>query len=94
MKILKWGLLGLLGGLLILVALNWTTIKQLQTVNSLFDADKIVENFSNMDAAFLHHDLKLGDAKPWAEDIQELPETVMIAGEETNLTEALEELKR
>lgn len=92
MKILKWGLLGLLGGFLILVALNWTTIKRLQTVNSLFDADKIVENFSNMDAAFLHHDLELGDAKPWLEDIQDLPKSVMIAGVETNLADALEEL--
>jgi len=92
MKIFKWGLLGLLGGLLILVMLNWTTIKRLQTVNSLFDADKIVENFSNMDAAFLHHNLELGNPNPWAEDIQDLPETVNIAGVETNLTKALEEL--
>ena len=92
MKLLKWGGLGLLGGLLILVALNWTKIQRLLTVNSLFDADKIVENFSSMNAAFLHHDLTIGEPKPWPEDIQDLPETVMIAGEETNLAAALEEL--
>lgn len=32
-------------------------IKRLATVNTLFDADKIVDNFSNMDRAFLTHDL-------------------------------------
>ena len=79
MKLLKWGGLGLLGALLIFIALNWTNIQRLLTVNSLFDADKIVTNFSNMDAAFLHHDLTIGAPKPWPEDIQDIPETVMIA---------------
>jgi len=92
MKLFKWGAIGLLGALLILVALNWTKIQRLLTVNSLFDADKIVTNFSSMNAAFLHHDLELGEAKPWPEDIQDIPETVMIAGTETNLAAALEEL--
>jgi len=92
MKLFKWGAIGLLGALLILVALNWTKIQRLMTVNTLFDADKIVTNFSSMDSAFLHHDLELGEVKPWAEDIQEIPETVMIAGKEANLAAALEEL--
>jgi len=91
-RIFKWVGLGLLAVLILLVALNWSSIKRLQTVNSLFDADKIVENFSNMDAAFLHHDLTIGEPVPWPEDIQPLPETVMIAGGERNLAEALEEL--
>ena len=30
-------------------------------MNSLFDADRIVQNFSNMDAAFLHAELPRGD---------------------------------
>ena len=92
MKLFKWGLLGLLGGLLILVGLNWTKIQRLMTVNTLFDADKIVTNFSSMDSAFLHHDLEIGVPKPWPEDIQDIPETVMVAGTETNLADALEEL--
>ena len=92
MRFLKWFGLGLLGLILLVLALKWTTIKRLMTVNSLFNADRIVENFSNMDAAFLHHDLALGEAKPWPEDIQDLPETVMIAGVETKLADALEEL--
>jgi len=92
MRFLKW--LG--GGLLVLfvlfVAVNWTKIQRLLTVNSLFDTDKIVANFSGMDEAFLHHDLSIGEPKPWPEEIQELPETVMIAGKETKLADALEEL--
>ena len=60
MKVIKWGGLGLLGAVLIFTVLNWTKIQRLLTVNSLFDADKIVANFSNMDAAFLHHDLTVG----------------------------------
>jgi len=69
MRVLKWGGLGLLGLLILAVALNWTKIQRLLTVNSLFDADKIVENFSSMDGAFLHRDLAIGEAKPWEEDI-------------------------
>ena len=92
MKLLKWVGLGLLGVILVFTLLNWTNIQRLLTVNSLFDADKIVSNFSNMDAAFLHHDLTIGEPKPWPEDIQDIPETVMIAGVETKLTDALEEL--
>ena len=92
MKLLKWGGLGLLGALVLLVLFNWTKIQRLLTVNSLFDADKIVANFSNMDAAFLHHDLTIAEPKPWPEDIQDIPETVMIAGVETKLSDALEEL--
>ena len=92
MKLLKWGGLGLLGALVLLVLFNWTKIQRLLTVNSLFDADKIVANFSNMDAAFLHHYLTIAEPKPWPEDIQDIPETVMIAGVETKLSDALEEL--
>jgi len=76
----------------LLIALNYTKINRLMTVNTLFDADKIVENFSSMDAAFLHHDLKIGTLEPWPENIQELPDTVMIAGQERALTDILSEL--
>ncbi|MEP1230417.1 MAG: hypothetical protein ABJG88_07055, partial [Litorimonas sp.] len=44
-------------GLAVLMALNWGNIRRLLTVNSLFNAEKIVHNFSHMDTAFLHHDL-------------------------------------
>ena len=36
-------------------------INRLLVVNSLFDEDKIVENFSSMDSAFLHQALPKGD---------------------------------
>jgi len=89
MRIVKWAGLGLLAFLILIVAVNWTKIQRLLTVNSLFDADKIVENFSSMDSAFLHHDLKIGEPQPWEEDLQDLPETVMLAGKETPLSDAL-----
>ena len=75
------------------VASNWTNIKRLQTVNTLFDADKIVHNFSHMDEAFLHQDLK-GSTTPhlWEEDIQPLPEMVSIAGNERSLRTVLADL--
>ncbi len=75
------------------LALNWSKIKRLQTVNTLFDADKIVYNFSHMGEAFLHQNL---DASPtpfiWPEDPQPLPETVMIGGNEKRLAPLLEAL--
>jgi len=92
MRIVKWVGLGLLALLVLVIVLNWSTIQRLRTVNSLFDADKIVGNFSSMDAAFLHHDLKIGEPQPWEEDLQDLPETVMLAGNETPLSDALTEL--
>jgi hypothetical protein len=88
-RFVVYGLLGLMGGLALLVALNWSTIKRLQTVNTLFDADRIVENFSNMDAAFLHHDLEIGDPQPWPETIRPLPDTVEIAGVARKLKDVL-----
>ena len=63
-KILKWTVR--LAGLLIIAAIVvgiWKReeIALLLAVNSLFDADRIVQNFSNMDAAFLHVELPRGD---------------------------------
>ncbi|RKQ71510.1 hypothetical protein DES40_0833 [Litorimonas taeanensis] len=77
----------------VLIALNITKIKRLMTVNSLFDQDKIVQNFSHMDAAFLHHDLMVGPSKTWPESIKSLPQTVEIAGEERKLLDVLDELE-
>jgi CubicO group peptidase (beta-lactamase class C family) len=76
----------------LLLVLNVSKIKRLMTVNSLFNADRIVENFSNMDAAFLHHDLEIGEAKPWRENAKPLPNIVLINGELRELAEILQEL--
>ena len=75
------------------IAFNWTNIQRLKTVNTLFDEDKIVHNFSNMKSAFLHQQL---DASPtpfiFPEDIQPLPETVSINGQERDLEKLLVDL--
>lgn len=75
------------------IALNWGNIQRLKTVNSLFDADKIVHNFSNMDSAFFHHDLEGTDSVfIWPEALTTLPETVRINGTDRNLADLLEVL--
>ena len=75
------------------IAVNWTNIKRLQTVNTLFDADKIVHNFSHMNEAFLHQNLEVSDqAFIWPENPKPLPETVTVAGKPRNLAKLLETL--
>lgn len=75
------------------IALNWTKIKRLHAVNTVFDANKIVHNFSNMSVAFLNHQL---DASPqpilFEKGLLPLPEVVTIAGKELKLTDVLEQL--
>ena len=85
-----------LGGVVFLgafIAFNWENIQRLNTVNTLFDADKIVHNFSHMDEAFLHQDLA---ASPtpfiFPEDSQPLPETVTVNGQERDLEKLLVDL--
>lgn len=93
MKKLLWVLLALVMIAALIIGLNWTKIQRLQTVNTLFDADKIVYNFSNMDAAFLHQDLEIGgEPFVWPEAPEPLPETVKIAGKDKNLKKLLETL--
>lgn len=93
MKTLLKILLGSLVILALLVVLNFSKIKRLQTVNTLFDADHIVNNFSNMKEAFLYQQLD-GSAQPitWETNPVPLPETVTIAGNERNLVTLLETL--
>lgn len=55
--VLKWIVRALLALIIAAVAVGlWKReeITRLMAVNTLFDADRIVSNFSNMDAAFLH----------------------------------------
>ena len=95
MRVLKWIGFLILAVLLIAligVALNWASVKRLSKTLSLFNADKIVRNFSNMEEAFLHHDLNIGSPEPWQEEIRTLPETVFLKGKEHRLSDVLEEL--
>ena len=77
----------------LIIGFNWRTIKRLNTVNSLFDADKIIYNFSNMDSAFFHHHLN-PSPQPfiWPEALEPLPETVDINGQNRALAPLLETL--
>ncbi|MEX0311607.1 MAG: serine hydrolase domain-containing protein [Tateyamaria sp.] len=68
-KVLKWA--ARVGVLLIILAAAiglWKReeITRLLAVNSLFDADRIVSNFSNMDRAFIHKDIPTGGSDPSA----------------------------
>jgi len=93
MKTLVKILLGLVVIFGLLIALNFSKIQRLQTVNTLFDADKIVSNFSNMKEAFLYQQLD-GSVEPFvfSENPTPLPENVTIAGNERNLAQLLETL--
>lgn len=75
------------------IAFNWDNIQRLKTVNTLFDEDKIVQNFSNMDGAFLHQKL---DASPapfiFPKELRPLPETVTVNGQSRDLEKLLTDL--
>lgn len=62
--VLKWILrisLALIIAALLVGFWNREQIKRLLTVNSLFDENRIVSNFSNMEGSFLHRDIPRGD---------------------------------
>ncbi len=63
-RVVKWaGRLVILAAVVIVAVGLWKReeITRLMAVNTLFDADKIVQNFSNMDAAFLSRPVPRGD---------------------------------
>jgi len=88
-----WRILGAFVVLLIVVAvLNIGRIQRLMRVNSLFDANKIVYNFSHMDEALFSKTLPVsGEKHVWLETAQPLPEQVNINGKPQDLTAYLEE---
>lgn len=67
-------------------------IKRLYAVKTLFDADIIVDNFSNMDRGFLVHCLDVPLSDDWTIETVPLPDTVDIAGTERPLADVLAEL--
>ena len=76
------------------VGMNWPKIQRLQRVNSMFAADKIVHNFSNMRNALFAHDLPIS-AVPhmWPEAKRDLPELVHIGDQPRALSEFLTEVQ-
>jgi CubicO group peptidase (beta-lactamase class C family) len=87
-----------LGVLLVLAALwaivNFKNLQRLATVNSLFDADKIVHNFSNMDEALYSSPLPIsGTPHEWPVSLQTLPETFENRGESLNVQDVMLDTK-
>ncbi len=93
-RVLKSAGLIVLLGIILLLVLKWPHIQRLRAVNSLFDADKITYNFSNMDKAFLYQTLDTS-ALPymWDTDIRPLPAAVTIAGKDRNFATLLADLE-
>lgn len=92
-KIIKFIVFGLIA-LLVLVAFNFKSIQRLAKVNSLFDADKIVHNFSNMDEALPASPLPIsGEKHVWPVNLQPLPETFESYGEEYGVKDVMLETK-
>ncbi|MGB3456330.1 MAG: serine hydrolase [Litorimonas sp.] len=67
-------------------------VDRLMTVNTLFDADRIVGNFSNMDRAFLTRTLDVELRDDLRSNPSPLPETISIDGEDQPVSTILEEL--
>jgi CubicO group peptidase (beta-lactamase class C family) len=76
----------------IILFIHRDDIARLQTVNTLFDADVIVDNFSNMDRAFLTRTLDVPQAEDLVVENAPLPATVDIAGINRDTAEVLDEL--
>ena len=80
--------------LLILVGLNWASIERLIHVKSLFDADKIVQNFSHMDDLLFSSELpRSGEEHTWKIRLSSLPVNFTDRGKEKNTAAMLEELQ-
>jgi len=83
---------GVLIGILVVFAVTKRAdIKRLSAVNNLFDEDKIVQNFSNMDKLFLTRDVDVGNVPDYQEFFSPLPEIVTVQGEPRNLKGLLEQ---
>ncbi len=93
MKILK-----LFSGIFIVIAIiagiNWDTLHRLILVKSLFDADKIVYNFSNMDTLLFSDILpRKGREHQWRIDTSPLPELYSDRGINKSVSSMLQELQ-
>jgi CubicO group peptidase (beta-lactamase class C family) len=80
--------------ILVLVGLNWASIQRLIHVKSLFDADKIVQNFSHMDDLLFSSELpRSGKEHVWEVSLSSLPVNYTDRGKEKNTVAMLEELQ-
>ena len=92
--LIKFSLLGLIIIAALYVILNWSNMQRLFRVNSLFDEDKIVQNFSHMDGLLYSTPLPISGTKHvWPIDKHALPETFSWKNEDLNLVDVLAETK-
>ena len=78
--------------MIVLTVLNFSKVQRLLRVNSLFDANKIVHNFSHMDEALFSAPLMSGSQKHiWPVKIEPITEKVIISEQEQDLKAYLEE---
>ena len=89
-------LLGIAAALLVVACVGYVAKKddvdRLLVVNTMFDADKIVGNFSNMDRAFLVRELDVPIRDDLTGESRPLPETVDIGGTQQSTDAILDEL--
>jgi len=79
--------------LIVLLVFNFDRFQRLVRVNSLFEPDKIVQNFSNMQDAMFSSDLPAsGAAYDWPEKIAPLPQNVKVAGVDVKTEDYLKEI--
>lgn len=77
----------------VILAFNWGNLHRLIRVKALFDADKIVHNFSHMGGLLFADPLpKSGSVHEWPVSLSPLPETYLDRGTEKNTKAMLEEL--
>ncbi len=94
MKFFIYGLIGFVVLALVYAGLNWKNINRLLKVNSLFEEDKIVHNFSNMKDLLLADKLPVsGTQHIWPVSLQALPETFASFGLTLNVEDILKETK-
>ena len=80
--------------LVAIAGFNWSKIERLIHVKSLFEADKIVYNFSHMNEVLYFSDLpRSGEEHQWKLDAEALPETYSDRGMQKSTFEMLEELQ-
>ncbi|WP_416307718.1 serine hydrolase domain-containing protein [Neptunicella sp. SCSIO 80796] len=91
-KWLSWKgmLLGMAGAILLLIIINATALMRFYSVVTLYDKDKIVENFQNMPALFNATEIKpSSQPNALSTDIQPLPDSFEFEGQSINLDEFL-----
>ncbi len=92
-KIIK-GALALIVLISIVLVFNWGRISRLMRVNSLFDANKIVYNFSHMMEILPASELpKSGTQHQWPIAISPLPRTYQHGGREISIAQQLTDMQ-